>query len=210
MLNHTSEEHAWFKESRSSLDNPKRDWYHWAKGTVDPVTGAKKQPNNWESIFQGKAWEYDEHTDEWYLHMFVKQQPDLNWENPEVREALFEIARFWLDKGCDGFRLDAVQFCSKPVGYTDAEIVQEGYLQPCVKHVAHGPKIHEYMKAFGEVLSGELPTEDQPRKDGRADSLALFKQPTTRTLSERRLGRTTPRCCWNTSARRTRSSTPSL
>lgn len=104
MLNHSSEEHDWFKESRSSVDNPKRNWYHWAKGTVDK-DGNKCPPNNWESIFKGSAWEYDDLTDEWYLHLFVKQQPDFNWDNPELREALYDIARFWLDRGCDGFRV---------------------------------------------------------------------------------------------------------
>lgn len=92
-------QHPWFIESRSSLDNPKRSWFHWKKGTVSE-SGEKLPPNNWRSVFgSGSAWEYDETTDEWYLHLFVKEQPDFNWENEEVREAVYDLMKFWLDKG---------------------------------------------------------------------------------------------------------------
>jgi alpha-glucosidase len=103
VLNHTSDRHPWFQESRSSLDNPKRDWYIWRDGDKDGGP-----PNNWQSEFGGSAWEYEEQTRQWYYHYFLKEQPDLNWRNPEVKEAMFKSARFWLDKGADGFRLDAI------------------------------------------------------------------------------------------------------
>jgi alpha-glucosidase len=102
VLNHTSDEHAWFKASRSSRDNPKRDWYIWRDGKDGGP------PNNWQSTFGGSAWEYDPQTDQYYYHFFLKEQPDLNWRNPAVKVAMFDEARFWLDMGVDGFRLDAI------------------------------------------------------------------------------------------------------
>ncbi len=102
VLNHTSDQHRWFQESRSSRDNPKRDWYIWHGGSVDGP------PNNWQSEFGGSAWEFDAATEQWYYHYFLRSQPDLNWRNPEVKAAMFDSARFWLDKGVDGFRLDAI------------------------------------------------------------------------------------------------------
>lgn len=102
VLNHSSDQHPWFQESRSSRDNPKRDWYIWRDGKNDGP------PNNWASIFGGSAWEHDPLTDQYYYHVFLKEQPDLNWRNPEVRQAMWDAARFWLDLGVDGFRLDAI------------------------------------------------------------------------------------------------------
>lgn len=113
VINHTSDEHPWFIESRSSVDHPKRDWYIWRDG----VNGV--EPNNWESIFSGSAWEYDENTGQYYMHLFSKKQPDLNWENAEVREALYEMVNWWLDKGIDGFRVDAISHIKKEEGLTD-------------------------------------------------------------------------------------------
>ena len=106
VVNHTSDEHPWFIESRSSKDNPKRDWYVWrdGKGGVGGTTG--DEPNNWESIFRGSAWKYDETTGQYFLHLFSTRQPDLNWENPEVRGAINDMVRWWLDKGIDGFLAD--------------------------------------------------------------------------------------------------------
>jgi glycosidase len=104
VLNHTSSQHPWFLESRSSKNNPKRDWYIWK----DPVNGGP--PNNWESFFGGSAWEYDEHTGQYYYHAFAKEQVDLNWANPEVRKAMLDAMTFWLEKGVDGFRLDVINF----------------------------------------------------------------------------------------------------
>ena len=103
--NHSSDRHPWFVESRSSRDNPRREWYMWA----DPAPGGGP-PNNWLSVFGGSAWEYDERTGQYYYHMFLKEQPDLNWRNPDVVEAMHDAMRFWLDRGVDGFRLDAVWF----------------------------------------------------------------------------------------------------
>jgi alpha-glucosidase len=119
VVNHTSDEHPWFVESRSSKDSPKRDWYVWrdGKGGVGGTTG--DEPNNWESIFRGSAWKYDEATGQYFLHLFSTRQPDLNWENPEVRGAINEMVRWWLDKGIDGFRLDAVSHMKKVPGLPD-------------------------------------------------------------------------------------------
>jgi len=102
VLNHTSDQHPWFLESRSSRDNPKRDWYIWHENRK----GKQVPPNNWQSVFGGKAWEYDQNTGQWYYHMFYKQQPDLNWRNPQVRAEMMSVFRFWADRGVDGFRLD--------------------------------------------------------------------------------------------------------
>ncbi len=113
VINHTSDEHPWFIESRSSLDNPKRDWYIWRDG----VNGA--EPNNWESIFSGSAWEFDPETNQYYMHIFSRKQPDLNWENEEVRQALYDMVNWWLDKGIDGFRVDAISHIKKEDGLKD-------------------------------------------------------------------------------------------
>ena len=116
VVNHTSDEHPWFKESRSSRDNPKRDWYWWRDprpGTVPGTPGA--EPTNWESFFSGPAWTWDEKTGQYYLHLFSAKQPDLNWENPEVRQAVYAMMRWWLDRGVDGFRMDVINMISKNV-----------------------------------------------------------------------------------------------
>lgn len=113
VINHTSDEHQWFIESRESKDSPKRDWYIWRDGK----DGA--EPNNWESIFGGSAWEYDEETDQYFLHIFSRKQPDLNWENKDVRTALYDMINWWLDKGIDGFRVDAISHIKKEEGLKD-------------------------------------------------------------------------------------------
>lgn len=108
VVNHTSDQHAWFRESRSSRDNPKRDWYIW-KPPRYAEDGTRMPPTNWRGYFGGSVWEWDEHTQEYYLHLFAVQQPDINWENPVARKAIHDSAmRFWLDKGVDGFRIDTV------------------------------------------------------------------------------------------------------
>ena len=114
VLNHTSEEHEWFKQSRSSRDNPYRDWYIWADGKP-----GRKFPNNWEAVFGGKGWEYDAQTGQYYYHMFYKEQPDVNWRNPKVRKAVLDVFRFWADKGVDGFRLDVFNVYFKHEGFPD-------------------------------------------------------------------------------------------
>ncbi|MGB7799663.1 alpha-glucosidase [Buttiauxella sp.] len=113
VVNHTSDEHPWFLESRSSRDNPKRDWYTWRDGK----NGA--EPNNWEGIFKGSTWEFDSQTDQYYLHLFTRRQPDLNWENKEMRAAVYDMMRWWLDKGIDGFRIDAIAHLKKEPLFAD-------------------------------------------------------------------------------------------
>lgn len=119
VLNHTSDEHPWFLESRKSKDNPKRDYYIWRKGK----NGGP--PNNWESYFSGSVWEYDERTDEYYLHLYSKHQPDLNWENPAVIRELHDMVKWWLQKGVDGFRFDAIAHIAKAKGLPDADNPQQ-------------------------------------------------------------------------------------
>ena len=140
VINHTSHKHAWFEESRSSKDNPKRDWYIWrpAKYTAD---GTRRPPNNWRSNFSASAWTWDERTREYYLHLFAKEQPDLNWENEETRNAIYKSAMtFWLDKGVDGFRIDIVNMYSKDLSFPDAKEVDIGMpFQPAWSHYCNGP-----------------------------------------------------------------------
>ena len=114
VVNHTSDEHAWFVESRSSRENEKRDYYIWREAKDG------KEPNNWGSYFSGSAWEWDKTTQMYYLHFFSKKQPDLNWANPVVREKVFEMMTWWCEKGIDGFRMDVISMISKPEGFPDA------------------------------------------------------------------------------------------
>ncbi|MBQ4899659.1 alpha-glucosidase [Paenibacillus sp. Marseille-P2973] len=113
VINHTSDEHPWFVESRSSLDNPKRDYYIWA----DPKDGM--EPNNWASLFGGSIWEYEEETGQYFMHVFSRRQPDLNWENPQMRSEIYDMVNWWLDKGIDGFRVDAISHIKKTAGFPD-------------------------------------------------------------------------------------------
>ena len=145
VVNHTSDEHPWFVESRSSKDNPKRDYYIWKEGKDG------KEPNNWGSAFSGPAWKYDEKTDMYYLHLFSVKQPDLNWVNPKVRKEVFDMMTRWCEKGIDGFRMDVISLISKPEGFPDAKVVGlYGDMNIC----ANGPKVHDYLKEMNEkVLS---------------------------------------------------------
>ena len=156
VVNHSSDEHPWFVESRSSKDSPKRDWYWWRParpGTTPGTPGA--EPTNWGSYFSGPAWEYDEATGEYYLHLFSKKQPDLNWENPEVRQAVYAMMRWWLDRGVDGFRMDVINFLSKVLPLRDGhqgpgELYGNG--RPLV---FNGPRIHEFLhEMYVEVFKG--------------------------------------------------------
>ncbi|KAI2770065.1 CAZyme family GH13 [Penicillium roqueforti] len=165
VVNHTSDQHKWFKESGSSKTNPKRDWYIWKPAKYD-ANGNRQPPNNWRSIFGGSAWEWDETTEEYYLHLFCVEQPDLNWENPETRKAVYEDAmEFWLQKGVDGFRVDTVNMYSKHPDYPNAPILDpKSDTQPAFSLFCNGPRIHEYMREMNDVLSkydamtvGELP-----------------------------------------------------
>ena len=145
VVNHTSDEHPWFVESRSSKDNEKRDYYIWKEGKDG------KEPTNWGSAFSGPAWKYDEKTDMYYLHLFSVKQPDLNWENPKVRKEVFDMMTRWCEKGIDGFRMDVISLISKPEGFPDAKVVGlYGDMGIC----ANGPKVHDYLKEMNEkVLS---------------------------------------------------------
>ena len=165
VVNHSSDEHAWFVESRKSKDNPYRNYYIWRPG----VDG--KEPNNWESVFSGSAWKYDEQTDEYYLHLFSKKQPDLNWENPKLREEVYNMMKFWLDKGIDGFRMDVINFISKVEGLPSAPNPEGKKYVSGHEYFMNGPRIHEFLQEMNElVLSkydimtvGEMPgvTPDQ-------------------------------------------------
>ena len=135
VLNHTSTEHKWFKESKKSKDNPYRDYYFWKDAKPDGSV-----PNNWISRFSGTAWKYDETTNQYYLHLFEETQADLNWENEKVREECYKILEFWADKGIDGFRLDVVNLLSKTPGLPDDPIT--GPKGDGRTHYADGPRIH--------------------------------------------------------------------
>ncbi len=121
VLNHTSDEHAWFVESRSSLDNPKRDYYIWQKGKLD-TNGELLPPNNWGSFFEGSAWNYDEQSKEFYMKIFSNKMPDLNWDNPKLREEMYHVARYWLDMGVDGFRVDAIAHLARDLSFKDSTL----------------------------------------------------------------------------------------
>ncbi|RCK65951.1 Alpha-glucosidase [Candida viswanathii] len=153
VINHTSDQHEWFKESRSSKDNPKRDWYIWKPPRFD-AEGNRHPPNNWGSYFSGSTWKYDETTGEYYLHLFAESQPDLNWENKECREAIYKSAvKFWLDKGVDGFRIDTAGMYSKHQDFKDAPVVfPDVEWQPCKIYHQHGPRIHEFHKEIAEIM----------------------------------------------------------
>jgi len=160
VVNHTSDEHPWFVESRSSRDNPKRDWYWWRPARPHMETGAPgAEPTNWGSAFSGPAWDLDEETGEYYLHLFSRKQPDLNWENPEVRAAVHAMMRWWLDRGVDGFRMDVINFISKELGaggsLPDGAVRDGGLYGDGREHFSHGPRIHEFLQEMHrEVFAG--------------------------------------------------------
>jgi oligo-1,6-glucosidase len=159
VVNHSSDEHAWFSESRKSKDNPYRDYYFWREGKDG------KEPNNWESVFSGSAWEYDERTGEYYLHLFSKKQPDLNWENPKLRREVYDMMNFWLEKGIDGFRMDVINFISKVPELPDAIVPEGKQYAPGGDYFMNGPRIHEFLQEMNrETVSrydvmtvGEMP-----------------------------------------------------
>ena len=147
VVNHTSDEHAWFVESRKSKDNPYRDYYIWK----EPRNG--KEPNNWESCFSGSAWEWDENTGMYYLHCFSKKQPDLNWENEKVRDEVFDMMTWWCEKGIDGFRMDVISMISKDPAFPDGPD-KDGIYGDLSPYVCNGPKVHDYLKEMNRrVLS---------------------------------------------------------
>ncbi|EPF9743896.1 glycoside hydrolase family 13 protein [Listeria monocytogenes] len=156
VVNHTSDEHKWFEESRKSKDNPYRDYYFWRE---------ESEINNWGSIFSGPAWELDEKTGEYYLHLFSKKQPDLNWENPKLRQDVYNMMKFWLDKGIDGFRMDVINFISKNTDFPDGPVPDGQIYGDAGNDFCNGPRIHEFLQEMNrEVTSkydvmtvGEMP-----------------------------------------------------
>ena len=163
VVNHTSDTHAWFQQARSARSNPFHAFYIWA----EPVEG--REPTNWESFFGGPAWEWNAATGEYFLHMFSRRQPELNWDHPPLREAVFEVMRFWLAKGVDGFRMDVINLISKHRGadgqLPDAPATRPGFLQSGFALVADGPRLHEHLRAmrrcaldaFDTLTVGECP-----------------------------------------------------
>ncbi len=159
--NHSSDQHPWFLESRSSLENPKRDWYLWRDPSPpgdDWKPARERLPNNWMSHFGGPAWTFDESTGQFYLHSFLKEQPDLNWRNPEVREAIYAAMRFWLDRGVDGFRMDVLWLLVKDADFRDNPRNPEwregwqSFASVLPKHTADQPETHEIVREMRALL----------------------------------------------------------
>ena len=176
VVNHTSDEHKWFIESRKSTDNPYRDYYIWRPAKEDG-----NLPNNWGSCFSGPAWEYDKTTDMYFLHLFSKKQPDLNWDNPAVRQDVFDMMNWWLKKGVDGFRMDVISLISKEPGLPDKETGINGYATFNVS--ANGPHVHEYLQEMRQkalnnadtITVGECSgvTLEEAKKYARSDEKEL-------------------------------------
>ena len=176
VVNHTSDEHKWFIESRKSTDNPYRDYYIWRPAKEDGSL-----PNNWGSCFSGPAWEYDKTTDMYFLHLFSKKQPDLNWDNPAVRQDVFDMMNWWLKKGVDGFRMDVISLISKEPGLPDKETGINGYATCNVS--ANGPHVHEYLQEMRQkalnnadtITVGECSgvTLEEAKKYARSDEKEL-------------------------------------
>ncbi|AJA49251.1 oligo-1,6-glucosidase [Clostridium pasteurianum DSM 525 = ATCC 6013] len=178
VANHTSDEHFWFEESKKSKDNPYSNYYFW----LDPKADGS-EPNNWGSSFCGSAWEYSKERNQYYLHYYTKKQPDLNWENPKVRQEVYDLMKFWMDKGVDGWRMDVIASISK---YTDFPDYPERPGEKYIKGFMHanGPRLHEYLKEMNrEVLSkydcmtvGEAPGSD-------SENARLFVDPERKELN---------------------------
>ena len=176
VVNHTSDEHPWFLESRSAKDSPKRDWYWWRPAREGMEAGAPgAEPTNWVSFFSGPAWQLDEATGEYYLHLFSRKQPDLNWENPQVRQAVYAMLRWWLDRGVDGFRMDVINMISKQLPLRDGPAVPGSPYGDGSAQYISGPRIHEFLHEMHTavvaghestlITVGEMPgaTVDQAR-----------------------------------------------
>ena len=177
VVNHTSDQHKWFKESCKGKENPKRDYYIWR----DPVDG--HEPTDWGSFFSGSAWQFDETTGQYYLHLFAKQQPDLNWENPELRHSVFDMMNWWANKGIDGFRMDVINLISKPEKFEDIPLHKGEPFADVSPIMANGHKIHDYLKEMNQnvmshhdmVTVGETPgaTPDDAKKYANLDGSEL-------------------------------------
>ena len=146
VVNHSSDEHRWFVESRKSKDNPYRDYYIWREAKDG------KEPNNWGSCFGGSAWEYDQTTDMYYLHMFSKKQPDLNWENPKLRQEVYDMMTWWGERGIDGFRMDVITMISKDQRFPDGVVRGNEKFGDSSPYVNNGPRVHEYLKEMNEKV----------------------------------------------------------
>jgi oligo-1,6-glucosidase len=185
VVNHTSDEHPWFVESRSGLDSPKRDWYWWrpARSGYEPgQPGA--EPTNWASFFSGPTWTLDEHTGEYYLHLFAPKQPDLNWENPDVRAAVYAMMRWWLDRGVDGFRMDVINLISKHPDLPDGDVVDGKAYGDGFPHYSAGPRLHEYLQEMRrEVFDGRGALFTVGETPGvTIEEAVLFSDPARREL----------------------------
>jgi len=177
VVNHTSDEHPWFAESRSSIGSPRRDWYWWrpARAGMEPGSPGA-EPTNWGSLFSGPAWEYDKASGQYYLHLFSRKQPDLNWENPDVRQAIYAMMRWWLDRGVDGFRMDVINLISKDIqadnSLPDGPVTSGPYGDPA-PGTFNGPRVHEFLREMhDEVFSG------------RRDSLLLVGETPGTTVAD--------------------------
>ncbi len=159
VVNHTSDEHPWFVESRSGTDSPKRDWYWWrpARPGMEPGTPGA-EPTNWSSFFSGSTWQFDPDSGEYYLHLFSVKQPDLNWENPEVRQAVYDMMRWWLDRGVDGFRMDVINMISKETSLPDGSTLDGGLLGDGSPFYLCGPRIHEFLQEMHREVFADRPT----------------------------------------------------
>ncbi|BEI98643.1 hypothetical protein CcaverHIS631_0309420 [Cutaneotrichosporon cavernicola] len=155
VVNHTSDQHVWFKESRSSKSSPKRDWYIWRPAKYD-ADGSRREPNNWQAAFGGSAWQWDERTKEYYLHLFDPAQPDLNWEREDMRREIYDMMNWWMDKGCDGYRMDVIGRISKDQSFPDAPVTDpDGKYQDFPR--VEGPRLHEFLQELNhETLSSAL------------------------------------------------------
>ncbi len=185
VVNHTSDEHAWFVDSRSGVHSARRDWYWWRPARAGMAPGGPgAEPTNWGSFFSGPAWEFDESSGEYYLHLFSRKQPDLNWENPDVRDAVYGMMRWWLDRGVDGFRMDVINMISKDTALPDGPVTH-GVLGDGSAHFECGPRIHEFLAEMnaqvfadrpGHVLTvGEMPGVT-------VDEAVLFTDPDRREV----------------------------
>ncbi len=186
VVNHTSDEHPWFVESRSSRDNPKRDWYVWRDPRPGSTPGeAGSEPSNWASRFSGSAWAWDSQTEQYYLHIFSVKQPDLNWENPDVRHEVYSMMRWWLDRGVDGFRMDVINMLSKDQAFPDVAPLPGSIYGLGDPHFLCGPRNHEFLQEMHrEVFSDRsrhvLTVGETPKVT--VDQAALFCEPTRKEL----------------------------
>jgi len=188
VVNHTSDEHPWFRESRSSVDDARRDWYWWRPPRACFTPGQPgAEPNNWESFFGGPSWTYDNETGQYYLHLFDPKQPDLNWENPAVRQAVHETMTWWLDRGVDGFRMDVINLISKRTDLPDGARRSPEYpFGDGFPYVLNGPRVHEFLQEiYEEVFAGRrehyLTVAETP--GATLDDAVLYTDPSRREVN---------------------------